>query len=284
MSFGDVVLNVLRFAFSWLKDKEIWKFYAVLAGLYFVFNFFSPNAFTSLFSFETTSIILSLLFLLVFLLGFVFIIYFSYKLLYVVLKRKFAKLREFGVKTFVYLVVLQILMALASIFSVYELKWLALLVAGIIFAGAAFVSASNLFVAVPLGIIAALLSFAYFVVMMRNFARLVAATGLFLEGRGLTESLWISWINTSNKALKILAISLISAAISGVIATIQSVASLFATVGDLVWSFLNLPIQPLSAIIAGVFMPAGVIISTFIYVGLYEWLRSSMQAKKNKRL
>ncbi len=280
MSFGEVVWDIIRFAFSWLRDKEIWKFYAILGGLYFALNFISPEAFSSVFSFQASGIILSLLLLVVLLLVFVFILYFSYSLLYVVLKRRFPKLREYGVKTFVYLVVLQILVSLASIFSVYELKWLALLVVGIILAGAAFVSASNLFVAAPLGVIAALLFFVYIVVMIRNAVRLTAASGLFLEGKGMRESMWLSWLATSNKAMKIFVVFLISGAIGGAVTTVQVVVELLASVGDLVWNFLGLPIQPLSAIVIGIFAPAAVVIGTFFYVGIYAWLRESMRAKK----
>ncbi len=278
MTFANDITDLIKFAFSWVNEKSYWTLYLIFAVLYFFISLFDVTSFTQLFDFQTTGIMIAFAVVLLYLVVITLLVYFSLKLLFKVMPLKFSKVREFSISTVLGLIAIGILELLAAVFSVFELKWLVLLVIGIAFAIGAVLSMSNTILAIALGILAALPLFLYFVIVMRNSMRLFAATGLYLEGGKILESLSVSWNMTCRKALKIFALVIVELAIIYAFTFVELVPQLLAGLGDMMFSFVGIPIRPLSALISAIFSPALVIIQTFFFVGIYAWIKGSTNA------
>ncbi len=279
MTFSSDITDLIKFAFSWVKEKSYWTLYLIFAVLYFFMNLLDVTSFTKLFDFQTTGIIAAFAVVFFYIAVIMLLVYFALKLLFKVMLLKFSKVREFNISTVLGLIAIGITELLAAVFSVFELKWLVLLVIGIVFAIGAVLSMSNTILAIALGIFAALPFVAYFVIVMRNSMRLFAATGLYLEGGKILESLSVSWNITCRKALKIFALVLVELAIVYAFTLVELIPQLVAGLSDLPFSFVGIPVRPLSALISAIFSPALVIIQTFFFVGIYAWIKSDAKTQ-----
>ncbi len=276
MTFVEALFNIVKYSVSWVTDKAYLKYYAILAVIYFFINLFDPSAFAKLFDFQATGIMLALFVVLLILLAYLALVYFSFKLLFKVMSAKYNGLREFNFSTFIGWIAVSILTALAALFSVFELKWLLLLLVAIIFGVGALLSISNIPVAVVLGAVAAIAGLLYLIIVIRNSMRLFPAFGFYLQGNGIRDSLSQSWVATAGKALLMLVIWIIEAAIVGLITVLEFLPQVFAGVADTVGSLLGVPIRPFSAVVAAIFSPASLIIQTFFMVGIYSWIKGSL--------
>ncbi len=274
MTITTGILDVLRFSFSWVKNKSYWKYYGIFAVLYFVINLFNAGSFAKLFDFNTVGIATAGVVIAVIFIAFLLLIYFGYELMYKTMQLKFSNLRPFNFSTFIGLIVTGIADIIYSTFSLFELKWLALLVLAIVFGVGAFLTMSNVVLAIVLGGIAVLCVLAYSVIFTRNFIRLSLASGFYLEGNGIRNSLSTCWDQTAGKALKLLLFGLVEVVVVIVISLVQLVPQLAASVGDAVVNLVGVPVNPFSALVSAVFSPLIAIFQTFFFVGMYNWLRN----------
>ncbi len=281
MTFSQDIVEMVKYAFSWLKDKKYWNAYAIFGVLYFFLTLFDARSFATLFGFGT-GIILSIFIIITVLAAFVFLVYYSFKLIYDLLAEKFPSMRPFGIRTFIGFIVTSILAFFACLFSVFELKWLLLLVGSMAFGVGAFLSISNVFLSLGLGLIAGLLAFSYFIIVVRNFARLTPVSGFYLQGKGVIESMKDSWLTTSGKALKIGAVIIIQAFVVGVISVVQLFPTLLASIGDVVFTVIGIPLRPLTAIVSGISSPAIIMTQYFFYVALFAWIVRNTKVAKSE--
>ncbi len=290
----ETIRDIVNFSFSWMKDKEMQKLYLGLLVAYFALSLFTitkedPLAFLNFEAIGTFGIVA----LFVMIVAFIASLYFSFKVLFKTMNLKFSKLRSFNLESVVMLIVLQILTFFAGLFSVFELKWLALLGAAILFGIAGAFSPMLITAgsssAFPVGLLGAVLlvlsaicAVAYFVIIMRNAVRLSPAAGLYLQGKGLTASLSESWKTTPGKALKIFAIFLVSGVIVMVLTGVELLISAIFTLIEGEWVISEIGVRPFSAFLSALLSAFSAIFQTFTYVGMLVWLFGAKRGVKTK--
>ncbi|MFH1247066.1 MAG: hypothetical protein V1644_01675 [Candidatus Micrarchaeota archaeon] len=293
-SFSSVVQDVLNFSFSWISNKEMQKYFAILTVVYFFYSLFdlSTDNFSLFANTAVSELATSFAVVAVLVIAAVASIYFSLKVMFKALSLKFSKLRQFNLETIIMLIVLQILTALAALFSVFEFKWLALLGATVVFGvlgtvvGPMFMlsGADNSLIQL-LGtgalVLAAICAIAYLVIVFRNFCRLLPSAGLYLRGKSLTASITESWQLTPHKALKIFTIFLVMAVFVAVLSLVEYGASTVLAFLETGLTFGSVPITPISAILSALVSAFSTIFQAFTYAAMLAWLLGeTVKAKK----
>lgn len=263
MDLKDSILQTVHFSFSWLGNKAYHSVYLLLAVVYFFLNLFDVTTLNPSDSLYVVG-------WLVFVISLALLLYLSYKLLYDVLKLRYKDLIEFNVAEVVKLIVLSILSMLAAFFSVFELKWLALLAVAIVLGIGVVIVGLETTTALALGILAAIFAAAYGVVVIRNAMRLFVAIPAYLRSGDLIGSIKQSWDYTPTKALKLLLFSITLALIIGVVSLVE-LAPLF--LADLADSAINItPAKPFYALVNAVISPFLLLFETFFAVSVYSWV------------
>jgi len=175
--------------------------------------------------------------------------------------------------------------SLAAVFCIYELKYLAVGIVSLILfilGGVLVIFASTNFI---LGIIGALflvlsviLALAYFVIIIYNSYRLMVSTVAFVaSGKGIFETLKMSWDMTKGNVLMIFLVMLVVGIIISSISFTVSMPAMFYGMGvGIVSSIFGGtstafdPIYLTLLIPAQIFAAIGVIVSSYVLVALYD--------------
>lgn len=270
MAFFEDVKSIVNYSLTWLRGGY-WNLYGIFAAIYFMINLVDTRALAES---GGVGVALSVLIGLVVLVVYLVLIYFSYKALYAAMSTKYSKLRKFDLEMVVKLFLSNILMILAALFSGFELKWLALPVIALVLGVAGFVAGgvATSPVSIALFALAALLGFAYFAIVIRNFSRLYLQSGFFLQGAGIIESNKQAWLASTGKALKLFGFSLAVGIVAMVITMVEIAPQLMAGLVDAAITLSGIPFTPFTAVFAAIFAPAIIFIQYFAYVAMYEWL------------
>ncbi len=262
--FINDAVSILKFSFSWLKRPNLWLCF--LGGVigYALLNSFQSTAGMRLLYKGLSLLVAIILFVVV-----------DYLVTRASMQLKGYKLIENSPMNFIRFLILGIYILIVAVFSLFELKFLAVAIASVVFLAIGFAMAATLgsgeiaFIAVvPLGL-GALLALAYFVITIRNVMRLIQAQGNFLTGKGIRESTKLSWNTTPKMAGKIFIINLL----------VSLPLALISYAGGIIEFLLNLPgnseLAAAGAIIAAIFSGVMLISTTTAYAGFYEWVNKA---------
>ncbi|MFH0713631.1 MAG: hypothetical protein V1722_04215 [Candidatus Micrarchaeota archaeon] len=278
MDFVNEVVEINKFGFTWIKDKQILSLYPLLAALYFIVSLINPTGLAQLFTFQATGIMVAFAAVFVIVVAYVALQYASMKIMRDVLAVNGKNVKPFTPMVFIHLIILSIAFILSALFSVFELKWLVLLIVGILFAVGSYFSMSTLPVSIVFGIIAGVCLAAYLVIMVRNLVRLSFSPYVYLQGASLVGAMRGSWNLTCKKALKIFIILLACAIVTGIISMVFALPQMLAMIGDSLINLAGIPIQPLSALLVAIYSPAVFFISTFVSIKAYVWALGQTKA------
>jgi hypothetical protein len=269
MDFFEDAQKIVNYSLTWLKGGY-WNLYGIFAAIYFAINLVDSRALAEN---GGAGAALSILVGLVVLVVYLFLIYFSYKVLYAAMSTKYSKLRKFDLEMVVKLFISNILMMFAALFSAFELKWLSLPAIALVLGIAGFATGGVTSPAsIALFALAALLGVAYFIIVIRNFSRLYLQSAFFLQGAGVIESIKQAWLATAGKALKLFGFSLIVGIVAMVITLVEIAPQLLAGLVDASITLAGIPLTPFTAVFAAIFAPATILIQYFAYAAMYEWL------------
>ncbi len=265
MTFFEDAQKIVNYSLTWLKGGY-WNLYAIFAVIYFFINLFSGSRGTEQAPLNPATAAVTGLIILV---AWIVLICFSFKAFYAAMSTRFKDLRPFNLETVVKLFISGIIMMFASLFSVFEPKWLSLSVLAIALAIAGFVMGATSTASLVLFALAALLAIGYFVIVVRNFSRLYLQSALFLRGEGIVSSIKQCWKVTSGKALKLFGFNV---AVGILVIVISVVEILPQVLFNAPLNVAGFKLSPISAVLGGLLSPAVILIQYFAYVAMYEWL------------
>jgi len=238
----------LNFSFvSWLKDKQALKYLALLSVFTIIFSivssFVSYNFTTALLSLQgTPSAVINAFFGLLSVATVIGLIYFV--IIYIIQYFIFAKAlgsanltaEKISVMRLVRLIILDIASVLVALLSMFNLKFLwiviaaiVLFVGGIVLAAAGYSSGAMALTASggALAVIGIILTIVYLAVVVYNSIRLSMGTAVFIEKeRSIMDCLRISWEKTDGKVWEIIAAWVVVVVIMVVISFVASIPAM----------------------------------------------------------
>ena len=193
--------------------------------------------------------------------------YFMYKSVHALLP---SPKKQYSFITFLKLILLCILQGLVALFSVFDLKWLAVLVlTGILFI-CGIVVRTNPLVSLALFAVGCLLLFVYLLIVIRNVMRLCFIVFDYLQDPSLAffSSFKTTWSKTSGKALKILT----RFAIFGLVVMLPlgCVYMGLFLIGAFLDNILNLPLNLFTAVLAAPAITLLSLLAMFYYLETYK--------------
>ncbi len=254
--FINDAVSILKFSFSWLKGG-FWKFFLAILVTNFLIDIIrlSHKSLPAL--------------------GFLILALIYYSLLIKILRLKgYSKLRENSPGNFLKAILVRAIVIGASLISWFEKKFLPVLLLGILLSavGASFGISMLLFIG--LAVLAV-----YAVIVVRNYARLYPALGLFLQGKRVFDAPQLAWESTPRKAHKLIAFDAALLAVSWLLSLASVIVLAVSPIGVSVGGnsiagtqSIYSPLYYLVVAVSALLSSIGLMVATFGYVAIYDWI------------
>lgn len=253
---AEAIGEAIKYAFSWLSDSSAWKYYAILLLLQIVFGAvllavvigafiaagvgavlssgLASKALNASAIGSTANPVTALLLPVLSVVAFVIVLIVVYAIAnaFVSAKVLVHAMNRLGIETpqlttykFFRLILLNILVALTALFSLYSLRYAIVLIAAVILV------AMGLFIAPVIQFIGFILLFFYAIIVVYNAIRLSVAPQAFLskemsKGAAMRESLILTKGNALKVFLIILVVGIIAGAIAGIANSVPLIGAL----------------------------------------------------------
>ena len=254
---AEAIGETIKYAFSWLRDSSAWKYYAILLLLQIVFGavlftvvigvflaagigavlssgLIASRALNASAIGSTANPITALLLPVLSVIAFVIVLIVVYAIAnaFVSAKVLMHAMNSLGVRTpalttykFFRLILLNILVAITALFSLYSLRYAIVLIAAVILV------AMGLFIAPGVQLLGFILLFFYAIIVVYNAIRLSAAPQAFLskeigKSAAIRESLDLTRGNALEVSLITLVVGIIAGAIAGIASAVPLIGAL----------------------------------------------------------
>lgn len=294
--------EVLNFSFSWIRDREVWKYYGILFAIYLISMIASILVWSSigvkpfLPDEEMTSELSKLLnengvlfllqivvvLLLLSLVAFLIRGYFEARLNLIALKAKNITRGKFDLAKYMRYILLLVAEFLCAVFCWFNKKWILIAVVPLglaILSVVAAILSNDPTIRIVAPIIALLLiilaAIPYSIIVIYNHIRLSMGTNIFLsKDVGIIKSLELSWNLTNKRVIEIFC--------ANFICTLVFLVPLVVA-GVVVWIF-SLVSQPLANAIDKIFEPLSFLLATYLSVGIFNTLLIGSEDERSYRI